>query len=378
MRILMLLSNPYRPDRRVEKEARALKEGNHKVSIIAWDREGGSAVREIVDGIQVHRLGPRGAYDRPLDMMTKLPIFWLRSLLKSRRLDFDVIHAHDLDTLVLAWPLSRLRSVKLVYDAHELYWGMIENSVPRWVKRLVERIERILAQRPDVVLTVTSHVGRYLRDYGAKHLELVMNCEELREPDEERVLDIRRKMGEKKVALYAGMLEPSRNLDTILDVFAKLRDADVKLIIGGTGSLATEISRLSKEMNNVDFVGWIPSNEMLEHITASDLVIALNDPRYANIRLAVSTRLLSAMMAGKPSIVSEGTGDAEIVSKEDTGAVVRFDDVEGTRNVILELLKDEERLGRIAENGKRAAKERYNWGIMKERLIKVYRSLETS
>lgn len=374
----MLLSNPYRPDHRVEKEARALKEGDHKVSIIAWDREGGRAARETVDGIQVHRLGPRAPYNRPLDMMAKLPIFWLGSLLKSRRLDFDIIHAHDLDTLVLAWPLSRLRSVKLVYDAHELYWGMIENSVPRWVRGVVERIERILVSKPDVVLTVTPYVGRYLRDYGARHLQLVMNCEELREPDEERVLDIRRKMGEKKVALYAGMLEPSRNLDTILDVFAKLRDADVRLVIGGTGSLATKISRLSKEMNNVDFVGWIPSNEMLEHVTASDLVIALNDPRYANIRLAVSTRLLSAMMAGKPSIVSEGTGDAEIVSKEDTGEVVRFDDVEGTRNVVLGLLKDEERLGRIAENGKRAARERYNWGIMKERLIKVYRSLETN
>ncbi|MFQ6106381.1 MAG: glycosyltransferase family 4 protein [Thermoplasmata archaeon] len=376
MRILMLLSNPYRPDYRVEKEARALKEKDQEVSIIAWDREGDRAAFETIDGIRIHRLGPRAGYNRTLDMITKLPIFWLRGLLRSRKLDFEIIHAHDLDTLVLAWPLSRLRSAKLVYDAHELYWGMIENSVPRFVRNLVERVEKWLVSKPDVVLTPTPYVARYLGDYGAKHLELIMNCEELREPDRERAMEIRRKMGERKVVLYAGTLEPSKNLGTIIDVFKKIRDAEIKLVIGGTGSLVAQVSRASEEMDNVEFIGWIPSNEMLEHVSASDLIIAVNDPRYTNIRLAVSTRLFTAMVAGKPSMVSEGTGDAEIVRTEGTGVIVRFDDVDGIKDTILELLKDEQRLDRIAEKGRIAARERYNWSIMKERLIGAYGSLQ--
>jgi glycosyltransferase involved in cell wall biosynthesis len=308
-------------------------------------------------------------------MMTKLPLFWLRSLVRSRKLDFDVIHAHDLDTLVLAWFLSRLRSAKLVYDAHELYWGMIENSVPRWTRNIVERIERMLVPKADVVLTVTPQVARYLNEYGAKHLEIVMNCEELRGPDEEKVQRMRRKTGESKVVLYVGTLEPSKNLSTILRVFEKLRDAGIKFVIGGTGSLAAEVSKISSERDNVEYEGWIPSNETLERVSASDLIVATNDPGYTNIRLAVSTRLFSAMMAGKPSIASEGTGDAEIVAEEDIGVVVRFDDVEGIQEAIVGLLQDDDRLAAMAENGRRAARERYNWGVMKERLHRAYEGL---
>ncbi|MFQ5910814.1 MAG: glycosyltransferase family 4 protein [Thermoplasmata archaeon] len=381
MRILMLLSNPYRPDYRVKKEAGALREEGHEVSLIAWDREGIHRVKETIDGIQVFRSGPRAGYDSPLDMMIKLPIFLLRSLLRSRKLDFDVVHAHDLDTLVLGWPLARLRSVKLVYDAHELYWGMIRKSVPPWVENFVKIIEEMVVPKSDAVITVTPQVEAYLKEYGAKRPKLIMNCEDLREPDEERVREIREKLlgDASRIVLFVGMLEPSRDLEPVIDMFGELESNEVKLVIGGTGSLASKVLKLSEETENVDFIGWIRPGELLEYFSASDIIAAMtNDPSYTNIEVAISTRLFIAMAAGKPIIVTEDTEDARIVKEEDIGKVVKFRDLDETRNAILELLGDEERLNRIAENGMRAARERYNWSIMKKRLIELYRDLEAS
>jgi glycosyltransferase involved in cell wall biosynthesis len=349
MRVLMLLSNPYRPDYRVEREAKALLEEGHEIRILAWDREGGHKDTETVDGVSVLRFGPRAGYNDPFDMFVKLPLFLWRALLKSRNLDFDVVHAHDFDTLVLGRILSKFHSVKLVYDAHELYWAMVENSVPKWLRNVVERFERKSVSRADIVLTVTPQVASVLEGYGARQVVLVMNCEEVREPDVERIDQVRKAMlgTAGKLALCAGMLEPSRNMQMLIDVFAGLEGADIKLVVGGTGSLVSEISRAA----------------------------LIHDPRNTNIRLGISARLFNAMAAGKPVIVSDGTGNADIVREEGIGVVVPYDDAGEVKNAVLSLVEDEERLADIAEKGRRAAKERYNWGIMKRRLIRAYRDL---
>jgi glycosyltransferase involved in cell wall biosynthesis len=273
--------------------------------------------------------------------------------------------------------LSNLRSAKLVYDAHELYWGMIENSVPGWLKRVVERFERRSVSKADVVLTVTPQVASVLKAYGAKDIVLVMNCEEVREPDAERIDQVRSGMlgMATRIALCAGMLEPSRNIQMLIDIFAGMEGSEVKLIVGGTGSLVSEISRAAEAAENVDFVGWIPSAEMFDHISASDVIILIHDPRNTNIRLGISARLFNAMAAGKPVIVSEGTGNADIAREEGIGVPVPFNDAGEVKKAVLSLVNDEERLADIAEKGKRAAKERYNWGIMKRRLIRAYRDL---
>ena len=39
-RVLMLLSNPYRPDPRVQREMEALATSGYQVSLLCWDRQG--------------------------------------------------------------------------------------------------------------------------------------------------------------------------------------------------------------------------------------------------------------------------------------------------------------------------------------------------
>ena len=39
-RVAMLLSNAFRPDPRVLKEARSLAQAGYDLTVIAWDREG--------------------------------------------------------------------------------------------------------------------------------------------------------------------------------------------------------------------------------------------------------------------------------------------------------------------------------------------------
>ena len=54
--ICMILTNGYRPDVRVEKEAKALAEEGATITIFAWDRTGSkAAVERVAERVTVRR-----------------------------------------------------------------------------------------------------------------------------------------------------------------------------------------------------------------------------------------------------------------------------------------------------------------------------------
>ena len=82
------------------------------------------------------------------------------------------------------------------------------------------------------------------------------------------------------------------------------------------------------------------------------------------------------MMCGKPILVSDGTAMADIVKEEECGLVVPYGDVDAIKHAILTLKNDPVLCRRLGENGRRAYETKYNWKIMEERLLEIYRRLD--
>ena len=97
-RVLMLVTNEYRPDPRVHKEARALIDGGHEVTVAAWDRQRARPPREVVEGVRLHRVRT-GRVGGQLALVLNYPLFLLRCLAAAREVRPEIVHAHDLDTL---------------------------------------------------------------------------------------------------------------------------------------------------------------------------------------------------------------------------------------------------------------------------------------
>lgn len=58
--------------------------------------------------------------------------YWIRAKRLAERIDSDIYHAHDLNTLLPAYLAAKKTGAKVVYDSHELFterqsWGTIEN-----------------------------------------------------------------------------------------------------------------------------------------------------------------------------------------------------------------------------------------------------------
>ena len=73
----MLLSNPFRPDVRVYKEAISLIKGGYDVTVVAWDREMKYLTEERSDGINILRIPLFSK--KNIFYLVKLWLFWRKA-----------------------------------------------------------------------------------------------------------------------------------------------------------------------------------------------------------------------------------------------------------------------------------------------------------
>ncbi len=113
--------------------------------------------------------------------------------------------------------------------------------------------------------------------------------------------------------LYFGRLVKEKGVKTLIDASEK---SGCKLIILGTGPLEDELKNYSKDMNNVEFIGFQTGKNLEEYIKNSKCVV-LPSEWYENGPYSA----MEAMALGKPLIVSDYGGLPELVEDGKNGYV---------------------------------------------------------
>jgi glycosyltransferase involved in cell wall biosynthesis len=366
MKVLMLLSNEYRPDPRVRKEAMTLHEAEHEVTVLCWNRSLKASAHQDDGGVTIERVRT-GKVNGVLTLGVNMPLFFVRAYLHSRRLEFDAVHCHDFDTLMLGACISRFRHVPLVYDSHEWYSKMVEDDLPGFVCKMIERSESLLLANCDAVIGANDAIADHLKASGAGDVAVVMNCIDL-PPDASRAAY----QDKSRISLfYGGSLEPGRFVNEMLE--ATKNDPDSVLKIAGNGRLAEAVKQAAAECDRAQFLGYIPQEQVLTNVSQSDAVICMMEPSNGNNAIGTPNKLFEAMAYGIPAIVTKGTHSGELVLRLDCGVAVEYS-VKGMSSAISSL-KDPQARMRMGRNGRAAAENQYNWKAMKDKLRAVYSSL---
>jgi len=364
-KVLMLLADEYRPDPRVRKEALALMEAGLDVTVIEWDRSRSRSAREV-EGVRV--IGVRtGRVGGLTSLLLRFPVFWLRLFMRGLRSPAQVVHAHDLDTLLPAVLVSRFRGLPLIYDAHEHYAAMVAGDLPGFMTRMLDRLEAWLVRRAHLVISVNQKIEEHLRPNVRGDSVIVMNCIDLlerRPPHEGRELTL----------IYSGSLDPSRY---VMEVAEAIHETEgTQLMVAGKGPLRDRLERLAVDTDRIEFVGYLPHPRLLELTREAEVVLCLLDPSNGNNRIGTPNKLFESMVLGVPILVSKGTHSAEIVEQEGCGLSIDWGEREFFQ--ALEELRDPEVRERMARSGRKAAEARYNWEIMGESLVRAYGRLLAS
>jgi glycosyltransferase involved in cell wall biosynthesis len=297
-----------------------------------------------------------------------LPADWLSG-------PIDLYHSPD---FVLP-PLRRARGILTVHDlafllhpecAHDRLRDYLEAVVPRSVRRADLVIVDSENTRNDVVVLLGIPPGR---------VEVVPGGVEGRfEPvhDEEQLARARQVLGVKEAPfiLSVGVLEPRKNLTTLMDAFAILKHSgkapDHKLVLaGGRGWLMDGILAHyadSPVHDDILFPGFVPDELLPAIYTAADVLA------FPSLYEGFGLPILEAMACGAP-VVSSNTSCLPEVA-EGAAVLVAPESAEELAAALERALTDESLRADLRRLG-RARAAQYTWRGAAEKLLNVYRRL---
>ncbi len=277
----------------------------------------------------------------------------------------DLLVANDLDTLLPAHLVAKIRRKPLVYDTHEYFTGSPEvahRPLRRWFWK---SLERLLFPRQKTIITVNQSIAQlYEKEFGKK-LHVVRNVPRYRQPDQSfsrKDLDLPEN---KHIILLQGSgINVDRGAEElIMAMRPEYGIENALLLIIGSGNV---IGQLKKQVNGenlgdrVLFLPKMPYEKLMQYTSVSTIGVSLDKPDSLNYLFSLPNKLFDYIMAGTPVLVSDLPELRRIVKKYQVGVISKNHDPAQIAHCVKEMLNDPEQLSRWKSNCLEAAKE-LNW-----------------
>lgn len=360
--IALLRSNPK--DAGIIKILASLSK-EYKVDCFIWDRQGDYQPVILNENITYRRCAVRaGFYNTSTIIKLFLFELWLFFHLLFSKIDF--VHAIDLDTGFVGFCVAKLRAKKFVYQCLDPYYAALPKNWPNFLAVIAKRLENIVISHSD--LFIISDLLRIPQHEGARPKTVleIANVPYLNAPQF---------TGKKETGFlvgYIGTLTEGRNLTTIIEAVGELKDAGLKLLIGGFGPLEDQIKEKAYHYENIVYMSWVPYEKLLEIESTFDLFIHIIDRNDESQRWGSPNKLFESMAFGKPIIVGEGTLSERKVNSIGNGIAVQYGCKEELQRAILTFQQDSELSKRMGERGRSALKRNYSPEVIGRRLLEAY------
>jgi glycosyltransferase involved in cell wall biosynthesis len=375
----MLLSNAYRPDPRVRREALFLRESGFDVTLICWDRRIERRKTESEDGVRIIRIQDvTSDYAVGWRQMFRLPRFWRQAESAVVDIEADIVHCHDLDTLLPGVRIKRRLGCPLIYDCHEPYPELMQQYLPGILCPMLKSFEERLLRFADHVVTIGPRLGKRLHRSGARHVSVVGNyadLEQYQSVDRYRVEDVRARLRSRPDELlvgYIGSFSKNRLLLPLLRAAPLVPDAHFH--IWGGGLQKASVVQAADRFPNTTYHGWLHSIDVPTYLQALDVVFHGLRVEFPATHYAAPNTLFQAMASARPIIVSPAGEACDIVQEEQCGIVLSDQSSEAIAGAVRELSSASLRSA-MGERGLRAAQEKYNSRQANEKLFAAYAGL---
>ncbi|MCM3443788.1 glycosyltransferase [Metabacillus halosaccharovorans] len=410
-KVCMVVWNTFETDARVTKEAKSLIKGNKSVTVIAVNEPKRTKEHEVKEGIKIIRVNrtlnlkrtkkhsssknsqinvdPKGLnikqtvpskistlkkVKRSLRFLPKW-IVNIRFFTSAYKQNAGVYHAHDLNTLIPVFIVSRLRGAWLVYDAHEVStdragWGN---------KKLWTKIERFLIKKADRVITTNLTRAEYFsKEYHINLPYIIRNVPVYQElAYSNRIREVLNINNDVPVILYQGGIQRERGLENLIKSIPKVKVGVFVFI--GNGKLKPELISLVKHLDIEDrvyFLDAVPNEELLSYTASATIGMQTLLNTCFNHYSACSNKLHEYIMAGIPVIASDLPEMRKVVKDSGAGVLIDPENIDSISSSINALLEDKDRYNLLKSKTKSAAK-KYSWDIEEKTLLEIYNIKES-
>lgn len=235
----------------------------------------------------------------------------------------ELVVANDLDTLLPAYLVARLRGKKLVYDSHE-YFSEVPELEGRFARKVWLAIERWIFPKLEHVITVNDSIANaYLQRYG----NVITVVRNIPMPIELGSLPTRAELGLPEdrfiLVLQGSGINVQRGGEEAVLAMRELPDA-LLLLIGG-GDAWPVLERMVREHGLQDRVRMLPRmpyQQMMQYTRNADLGLSLDKDTNLNYRYSLPNKLFDYFRAGIPALVTDLPEVAGIVRRYGAGKVL--------------------------------------------------------
>ncbi|MBQ3146655.1 MAG: glycosyltransferase [Oscillospiraceae bacterium] len=291
--------------------------------------------------------------------------------------DADLYHLHDPELLPFALKLKK-KGKKVVFDSHEFYAEQIlyKRYIPRFLRPVVAKLfdrkqKRIFCKIDGLVFPCLVEGQNPFEGYCPR-IAIINNVPLLQELYDHYDPSIPKTP---RSVCHIGGLNFNRGITSLVHA-ANLTDCTIYL--GGKFDSADYEAHLRTlpGFSRVEYLGHLNRQQVLETLQKSQVGIAtlLNVGQY-NKLWNLPTKVYEYMALAIPCVLSDTPYIRQAAEKYRFGICVDPADPQQIAAAIRHLLDHPEEARQMGENGRRAVKEEFNWGIEEKKLFALYDDL---
>jgi glycosyltransferase involved in cell wall biosynthesis len=279
-----------------------------------------------------------------------------------------VILANDLDTLLPCTIVAKIKSRKLVFDAHEYFTEVPELIGRSSIKKVWQKVASWCIPHANVCYTVSDNLARIFEEKYKKHFYIIRNVPLMHE-----LIDGHNTHHDKPIIIYQGDLNVGRGIEETMHAIV---NKDVEYWIAGDGPIKEHLQKRIKELdinNKVKLLGYLTPDELRKCTSKADVGINLLQPQSLSYYYSLSNKFFNYMHAGVPQICAPFP-EYEVINNHCRIAVFANCNATEISDAIDILLKDKNLYQQLKTNCFKASK-MYHWEEEKNKLISIYQTL---
>lgn len=303
------------------------------------------------------------------------PLFYfffnLRLFFKLLFTKADLLYANDLDTLLPNYLISRIKSLPLIYDSHELFcevpellnspikqkiWLGIEKRIVPKLKNCItvnDSIAKIFEEKYSVKFNVVRNISDYDSNFCAKDREA-----------------LKLPLNKKIILLQGAGINIDRGAEELIDAM-KFVDNALLLIIGSGDEWKILQQKVQDQhlTDKIKLINKLPKDELMHFTYNADLGLSLDKNTNLNYYYSLPNKVFDYMHAGVPILATRLPEIENLITHYNVGDFIESHDPETLALKINEMLSSH-KLQEYKRNTIAASHE-LNWSTEKVKLISI-------